>query len=158
METAESIINDALQEMLVQESEQPIEPVDFQTARRYLNRMMATHPYNRLGYTTVTTPADVVTVPDGAIMGMIKNLAKYLLTTYNRPLTVQLSEDAKEGLKEIRRLTVNILPTKPPCTLPMGSGNERYNYNTSKFYSCPDDELLTEQNGSILLEDATPNV
>ena len=40
METAQQVINDALQEILVQASEQPIQTVDFQTARRYLNSMM----------------------------------------------------------------------------------------------------------------------
>ena len=49
METAESIISDALQEILVQASEQDIEPVDFQTSRRYLNRMMDSTPFAGMG-------------------------------------------------------------------------------------------------------------
>ena len=81
METAQSIIDDSLQAILVQASEQSIEPVDFQAARRYLNRMMATTPYNNLGYTIVTQPNDPITVADGAIEGIVFNLAVKMLAT-----------------------------------------------------------------------------
>lgn len=156
METAQSIINDALQEILVQASEQPIQPVDFQTARRYLNRMMATVPYTGLGYTVVTLPDDIVTIPDAAIEGVIFNLAKRLLTTYDIPLTAELLKSASDGLQEIRRITVTVQATSFPCTLPIGSGNEQENtFNNQHFYPCPDDELLAEQGGSILLESDT---
>ena len=154
METAQSVINDALQEILVQQSEQPIEAVDFQTSKRYLNRMMATTPYNGLGYTVVVNPEDLVTIPDGALEGVIFNLAKRLLATYDMPLTAELMQSARAGLQEIRRIAVTVLPAFHPCTLPLGSGNEQENtFNTDKFYGCPDDELLTERGGSILLED-----
>ena len=158
METAQSIINDALQEILVQASEQPIESVDFQTAKRYLNRMMNTVPFVGLGYTTVINPSDEVTIPDAALEGVIFNLAKRLLSTYDMPLTSELALSAKDGLNEIRRLTVKVLPTPHPCTLPIGSGNEQENtFNNQHFYNCPSDEVLTEQGGSILLESDTNN-
>lgn len=156
METAKDIINDSLQEMLVQAAEQPIEAVDFQTARRYLNRMMAMTPYNRLGYTQVTNPDDLVTVPDGALMGIVKSLTIYLLSTYDMPITSELMSTAKEGLKEIRKLAITILPTAAPCTLPIGSGNEdESTFSNQHFYSCPDNEILAETGGSILLETNT---
>ena len=118
--------------------------------------MMATTPFNGLGFTQVTEPDDLITVPDGAIIGIIKNLAKSLLTTYAMPLTAELAMDAKDGLQEIRRLTVTVQPTAFPCTLPIGSGNEQENtFNNQHFYACPDDELLAEQGGSILLESDT---
>jgi len=156
METAQQVINDALQEILVQASEQPIQTVDFQTARRYLNRMMSTVPFVGLGFTTVTNPSDLVTIPDAALEGTIFNLAKRLLSSYDMPLTAELNQSARDGLKEIRRLTVSIQPTAHPCTLPIGSGNEQENtFNNQHFYNCPSDELLTEQGGSILLESDT---
>jgi len=155
METAEQVINDALQEILVQASEQPIQTVDFQTARRYLNRMMSTVPFVGLGYTQVTQPSDLVTIPDAALEGVIFNLAKRLLPSYDMPLTAELAMNAKEGLEEIRRLTVIVEPSIYPCTLPIGSGNEQDSRYTSNFYGCPDDEILTEQGGSILLESDT---
>ncbi len=156
METAQSIIDDSLQAILVQASEQPIEPVDFQTARRYLNRMMATTPYNNLGYTIVTQPNDPITVADGAIEGIVFNLAVKMLATYDMPLTAELNQNAKDGLQEIRRIAVTVQPTAFPCTLPIGSGNEQENtFNNQHFYGCPADEVLAEQNGSILLESDT---
>ena len=156
METATEVINDILQEIVVQASEQPIQPVDFQTARRYLNRMMATVPFVGLGYTTITSPSALVTIPDAAVIGVIKNAAVLLLSTYDMPITVELNAAAKDGLKEIRRLTVVVLPTQMPCTMPIGSGNEEENsFNNQHFYACTDDEVLTEQGGSILLESDT---
>lgn len=156
METAASIISDALQEILVQASEQSLEAVDFQTARRYLNRMMATTPFNLLGFTEVTNPSDSITIPDGAIEGVVFNLAKRLLTTYDVALTTELLQSARDGLAEIRKIAIVVKPTSFPCTLPIGSGNEQENtFNNQHFYACPDDELLTEQGGSILLESDT---
>jgi len=158
METAEAIINDALQEILVQASEQPIQAVDFQTARRYLNRMMSSWDASglTLGYTTITNPSDLVTIPDGAVEGVIYNLAKRLLVTYDMPLTPELDLNAREGLKAIRNLAVTIDASAYPCTLPVGSGNEQdTSYRNDHFYDCPDDELLTEQGDSILLESGT---
>ena len=155
METAQQVINDALQEILVQASEQPTQTVDFQTARRYLNRMMATVPFNGLGYTQVTNPLDLVTIPDAALEGVIFNLAKRLLASYDMPLTTELAMSAKEGLQEIRRLTVTVSPSSYPCTLPVGSGNEQESTYNTHFYPCPDDEVLAEQGGSILLESNT---
>jgi len=156
METAESVINDALQEILVQASEQALQTVDFQTGRRYLNRMMTTTPYNLLGFTTVTNPSDAITIPDGAIEGVIFNLAKRLLTSYDMSLTAELLQSARDGLAEIRKIAIVVKPTSFPCTLPIGSGNEQENtFNNQHFYPCPDDELLAEQGGSILLESDT---
>jgi hypothetical protein len=156
METAQSIINDALQEILVQAAEQPIQTPDYQTARRYLNRMMTTVPFTGLGFTTIVEPNELVTIPDAAIEGVIFNLAKRLLSTYDMPLTSELMLNAKNGLNEIRRLTVKVLPSIHPCTLPIGSGNEDENtFNRQHFYDCPSDEALTEQGGSILLESET---
>ncbi len=156
METAQSIINDALQEILVQASEQPIQPVDFQTAKRYLNRMMAIVPFTGLGYTTVTLPDDAITIPDAAIEGVIFNLAKRLLTTYDMPLTAELARSARDGLQEIRRITVKIEATQFSCTLPVGSGHNFDNgFSNRTFFPCPDDELLTERDDAILLESDT---
>lgn len=154
METAESVINDALQEILVQASEQSLQAVDFQTGRRYLNRMMATSPYNLLGFTVVTNPSDNITVPAGAISGMIFNLAESLLSSYDMTLTAELSRSAIKGLKEIRRITTNIQPTQFSSTLPIGSGNDLINPVSDYFPPSPA-ELLTEGDGVMILESDT---
>ena len=158
METAQELINDSLQAIVVQASEQPIQPVDFQTARRYLNRMMATVPYTGLGYTVVVLPNDLITIPDAALEGVMFNLAVKLLATYDMPLTAELNQNARDGLKEIRRITVKVEATEFSCTLPVGSGHNYDNgFSNQTFFPCPDDELLTERDDAILLESNTNN-
>ena len=154
METAETVIKDALQEILVQASEQSLQAVDFQTARRYLNRMMAISPYNLLGFTVITNPSELVTVVDGALEGIIFNLAKRLLATYDMPLTAELHASANEGLKNIRRITTDIQPTQFSSTLPIGSGNNIIN-PVSDFFPASPAELLTEGDGVMILESDT---
>lgn len=155
METAESVITDILQEILVQASEQSIEAVDFQFVVRYMNRYMAqlavTIP---LGYTVVTNPADLITIPDGAINGLIFNVALKVLNSFDIDVGPTLGLNAKDGLFAMRKLSRNLVSTKHPSTLPIGSGNET-SFNSTHFYSGEETTILTEQNGSILLEDTT---
>jgi hypothetical protein len=155
METAESVITDILQEILVQASEQPIEAVDFQFVVRYMNRYMAqlavTIP---LGYTVVTDPTDTITIPDGAINGLIFNVALKVLNSFDIDVGPTLASNANDGLFAMRKLSRNIVRTKHPSTLPLGSGNECA-FDSTKFYGGEETTILTEQNGSILLEDTT---
>tara|TARA_R110002096_G_scaffold136234_1_gene288668 strand:+ start:438 stop:914 length:477 start_codon:yes stop_codon:yes gene_type:complete len=155
METAESVITDILQEILVQSSEQPIEAVNFQFVMRYMNRYMAQLAVtNPLGYTVVSSPTDLITIPDGAINGLIFNVALKVLNSFDIQVGPSLYESAKDGLAAIRKISRNLISTKHPSTLPIGSGNECYG-NDSFFYPEEESTILTEQNGSILLEDST---
>ena len=158
METGQSVVNDILQEILVQGSEQAINAVDAQTCIRYMNRFMnslASQGIN-LGYTNITSLADSITIPDGAIEGLIFGTSTRLLSTYDIQPNQFLIANARDGIKAMRQIAVNITATSFPCTLPIGSGNEQENtYNDDHFYTCPSDTILTEQNGSILLEDNT---
>ena len=156
METANSIVTSALEEIQEAANEQPIETVDFNRGALYLNRMMAALDVDgiSLGYTVVTTAASPITVAAGAIEGMVFNLALRLAPTYDIPISQDLRINAANGLKSMRKIAFVMPKTQLPCTLPIGSGNEGYSSN-NKFYPCPDSELLTEQNGSILLEDNT---
>ena len=43
-----------------------------------------------LGYTKVTKASDPVTIPDGAIEGLVFNLAKRLAQSYDMPITPSL--------------------------------------------------------------------
>lgn len=123
-ETAVSVINDALQEILVQASEEPIEASEFQTGIRFLNRMMATTPYNGLGFVEVVNPNDRITVVPAGIAGMVSNLALKLAPQFDITPNQLLLQSAKDGLNEIRLLTVSTRATEFPNTLPIGSGNE----------------------------------
>jgi len=155
METANSVISDILQEISVHAAGQPIEAADFQLVLRYMNRYMAqlsiTTP---LGYTKVSNSDDLITIADGAIEGLIFNVALRVLNSFDIDVGQTLPTNAADGLKTMRKISRNLKSTRHPPTLPIGSGNECYgDYN--KFYRGEEDTILTEQNGSILIEDAS---
>jgi hypothetical protein len=156
-ETAAAVIEDILQELLVQGAESPIDAPDSQVAMRYMNRYMTMLSAKGvdLGYTAVTNLGDIITIADGAIMGLIKNVAISLATQFDVPVSGQLRADAMDGLAAMRKLGITYLPTSMPCTMPIGSGNEGGTWrNDDHFYNCPDDSILNETNGNILLEDS----
>lgn len=154
METAEEVVKDILQEVLVYSSEQPLEAVDFEFVVRYMNRYMAqlavTVP---LGYTKVSNPTDLITIPDGAMNGLIFNVALRILNSFDVTVGQRLEQNAKEGLDAMRKIARNNVITKHPSTLPIGSGNY-CEYQDKRFYDGESSTLLDEQNGNILLEDA----
>lgn len=157
-ETAASLITDALGEILVSAAEQSVEPVEMSTGIRYLNRMMASFATNgvALGFTVVTSPSSAITVADGAIDGMVANLALRLAPQFDVATTPELIAAAKDGYTAMLKIAVTITPTSFPCTLPIGSGNEQVDsFIGDKFYGCPDDTVLTEEGGNIQLESGT---
>lgn len=159
METAAAIITDALGEILVEAQEQPVEAAEMTRAIRYLNRMMANLSSRgiALGYTIVNSPSDLITVPDGAVDGVMYNLALRLSSQYDEPVTQSLSDSAKLGMNAMLDIAVTVDPTPMPCTMPVGSGNEgdRRGFQNDHFYDCPSDEILNEGGGSINLESDT---
>ena len=107
-----------------------------------------------LGYTSVKNPTDLITIPDGAMNGLIYNVALNVVTSFDIAPGAMLPINAERGLKAMRKLSRNLISTKHPSTLPIGSGNECTTDN-SHFYGSEEITILTEQNGSILLEDTT---
>jgi hypothetical protein len=154
VETAKTVINDALQELLVQAIEQPIQQVDYSIAQRYLNRMMAEFAADgiNLGYTEVSNPADYITVAAGAINGMIYNLALNLATTYDIAVSPELTVKADNGRRIMTRIAVTIQPSSYPDTLPIGSGNDGDSTYNDKFYSADPDTVDAESGAVIGLE------
>ena len=159
METAGDIIKDALMEITVLGAEAPVEPTDAQSGIRYLNRMMAAFDADGidLGFTEVTNFASIITVPAGAIAGMVSQLAVMLWDQFSDggPVPSTLLARAISGKNSMRNLAVTIGATEFPSTLPIGSGNEGESFRTSHFYPDLEDTILAESNGSIGLEDAT---
>lgn len=159
METADAIVTDALQELVVQASEASIPAVEAQTAVRYLNRMMdrmASRGIN-LGYTKIDNLGDFLTVPDGAVSGVITNLAVELGNQYDVPIGQALASRAGVGLDAMIDISFVIVPTRMPDTAPRGSGNTGNNFGTfsSPFYPGLTDDVLTEGGNSIELESGT---
>ena len=157
-ETAGDIIKDALGEITVLGAEAPIEAVDAQVSIRYLNRMMAAFDADGidLGYTEVSSLADLITVPAGAIAGMVSQLAVMLWDQFSdgQPVPSTLLARAISNKNTMRNLAVTIGATEYPSTLPIGSGNE-WEGNTRHFYPDLEGTILAETNGSIGLEEST---
>ena len=161
MELANTVIKDILQEILVQASEQQVEAVDSQTTIRYMNRWAAEMDVMgiSLGYTKITNPTDPVTIPDGALNGLIFNVALRLATSYDIPVQPTLAESANNGLKALRKIAVQIKPSRNPSTLPIGAGNENDAQDFNNFHFFPEnpDVIAGEIGGSIQLESETNN-
>lgn len=77
-----------------------------------------------LGYTPVTVSGDDVTVPDGALRGVIANMAVEIAPSYDGDVTPRLNEIAVTSLNQMRILGQTLEDTRYPSTLPIGSGNE----------------------------------
>jgi len=157
MATAAQVITAALQKILVQASEAPLEADELSGAIFTMNNLMLDYDASgiRLGYTEILTLGDDVTIPVGALRGLIYNLARDLVPEFGGEFS-QLAEDiAQSGLKTMRKLGVAITATEFPSTLPIGSGNEDDNVFTSRFYPGLEDQILAETTGCIALETGT---
>jgi hypothetical protein len=145
-ETAKTLISDILGELLNSSPEQSMAPVDFQTALRYLNRWMLEQDADgiKLGYTEVVNPEDVITVPAGAINGIIYNVVIQLSTTYDVIVTPELVAKASKGLNIMIKLGSPVLGSKYTSNTPIGSGSYSDNLADFNFYSgCCEDSAAT---------------
>lgn len=156
MTTVKDIVTDALEDLVVQSDEAPIEASEAKTAIRVLNQMMAMYASIgiNLGYTEVDSLDDRITVPAGAMLGIVSNLATRLAPKYitgTVPLT--LLKASAEGYEALLRMAISVGATVYPSTLPVGAGNSYPDGST--FYPDQSNTVLSEQNGSISLEDDT---
>lgn len=67
--------------------------------------------------------ADIVTVPDGAIRGVVSNLAIELAPMFGGKVSATLVKQASEGMKTLLKYGVKIGQTRNPSMLPMGIAN-----------------------------------
>lgn len=157
MATAAQVIKASLLKILVQGSEAELQPDEFQDAIFDLNNLMLAYDADgiTLGYTEVSNLGDQVTVPLGALRGIIYNLAIEIAPEYNGTVTPGIERIALAGLSAMRKLGVAIPVSRLPCTLPIGSGNEGYGHRYNPFFHCDEDAILAETTGSISLESGT---
>ena len=160
METASVVVKDILQEILVQAAEQPVQGVDSQTCIRYMNRYMSELDAKglSLGYSKITNVADTVTIPDGAMNGLIYGVALQVITSYDIIPSQSLLIKSASAYDAMLQIAVEPIPTQLPNTLPIGSGNEGDTIRTTHFYPGQEDEQIElEQQGYIQLESGTDN-
>lgn len=155
MATVAQVAKASLQRILVQDSEAPLEASEYQDFIFSLNNYMASIDAEgiQLGYTTVTDLGDELTVPAGAIEGIIANMAIRVAPDYGKEIPQALVIAASHGLRVMRLIGQSLGQTEYPSTLPMGSGN--YQQHGQTYYSDLEDTILAETTGSISLETNT---
>lgn len=134
MATVAQIAKASLQQILVQESEADLEPDEYQDFIFALNNWMAAREADGidLGWQTVSSLGDTVTVADGAIDPIVHNMAVVIAPMFGRPVPPELALMAGKGMNTLRHIGQAIIPSVMPDTLPVGSGNE--DTRTGRFY------------------------
>jgi hypothetical protein len=134
MAKVQNIADRALKLIMVQGESAPLEPEDYDDFIALLNDYMASLLADGLdlGYTAVTSIDDEVTIPAGAVLGVVYNMAVLSIPSYGGVSTPELITGAEKGLRTIRKICVQIAATSYPSTLPTGNGN--YNGILSPFY------------------------
>lgn len=143
MATAGEIAQAALKRILVQAGDAPLEADEYQDFFEAMNQYMdSLEALNiKLGYTHVDQTSDPMTVPAGAIRGIIANMAIEVSADYNATISPGLANQAKRGMQAMRRLGRVTVESKFPTNLPMGSGTERE--RDFRFYTLQDLALLS---------------
>ena len=126
MTTAIEVAERSLKLILVQAADAPLEPDEYQDFYDAMNDYMADLEARGvvLGYTPVTGPDDTVTVPDGAIRGLVYNLAMEVAPDYGAAPSALVVNSARESYRTLRRLGKQHIATSFPARLPIGSGSQ----------------------------------
>ncbi len=143
---------------MVQASEAELEPDEYQDFIFAMNNFMLSLDADgvSLGYTEVSNLGDEVTIPTGALRGLIANMAIEVSPDYNGTIGQGLIAAATEGMKVMRKIGQRIPTSFMPSTLSVGSGNESDDEGlTSNFYPNRQAEILAETTGAIGLEQNT---
>lgn len=127
MVKAGEVAKAALQLILVQGSEASFEADEYQDFLFAMNNFMADLESQgvKLGYTMVDTLNDPITIPRGAVNGLIANMAVLVAPEYGGVVTDTLVQQAVSGMRTMRILGQRIPRSRYPATLPRGSGSEQ---------------------------------
>lgn len=158
MATVAQVATASLKRILVQAADAPLEADEYQDFIFALNNFMLALDAEgiTLGYTEVSDLGDEVTVPAGALRGIIANMAIEVAPDYNGTVSPALVNAAAEGMQVMRIIGQTISAASYPSTLPIGSGNEGGQFADRKFYDgASEAEILAETTGAISLEDST---
>lgn len=157
MTTAREVIEDALDNLAVLDSEEGVQAAEFEAARRRLNDLMFALSADgiALGFTEVTSTSSVMTVPRGALAAIKALLARELAPVYNVQISDALKLSIARGMTTLTNLTAGVGESAYPDTLPVGSGNYNGTLGNNTFYPDEEDTILDETGGSINLEENT---
>ena len=159
MATVTQIAKASLNQINILSSAAPIEPEQMEDFIFAMNNYMLALDASgiTLGYTLVSSADDVVTVPTGALLGVIYNMAIVSAGDYDAVPSTDVISMARLGFISMQKLGQRIGRMYLPSTLPLGSGNEHdTGYSTwTHFYPALEAEILAETTGSISLETNT---
>lgn len=105
---ASQVITDALVALnVIRAGQTPTADQQDQVIRR-LNQMMAAWEADgkRLGYIPIGTVTDTLTVPDGALLGIMTHLAIHIAPSFGATISAELAAMAERGMLIIDKLTV----------------------------------------------------
>lgn len=145
MTTALDLANRSLKLILVEAADSPLEADEYQDYYDALNDFMADLESRgiRLGFTSVSNPSDTVTVPDGAIRGIIANMAVEVAPDYGGKVSPALVSQAESGMTTLRRLGMKRITASYPSTLPRGTGNDDYPYRSISHYEAAANGIMS---------------
>lgn len=154
---ASTAVNLILSEIVVKGADASVEADEAQDVIENMNMYMAALDAKgiNLGYTSVSDLGDDITIPDGALMGMIANVAVMVAPMFGATATQELIAKARNGLSAMAHLGVSMDETAYPSTLPQGSGNDIGTYTDTHFYPDQEATILGEGGQSIGLESTT---
>jgi hypothetical protein len=157
MATVEQVARASLQAILVQGSEATLEADEYQDYIFSLNNYMTQLDADgiSLGYTVVDSLNDEVTIPVGALRGVIANMAIEVSAQYGGVISEALVLSAKKGMETMRKLGQRMGSVKYPSTLPRGTGNYDSFGISDNFYPESEADILAETTGAIGLEENT---
>lgn len=157
MTTVTQLAKASLHRILVEGADSPLEPDEYQDYMDSLNWYMAALESEgiKLGFTTVSNLSDEVTIPPGAIRGVVANMAIEVAPDYGGLVTPELVSQASKGMDAMLILGVKIIPTQMPDTLPRGAGNTQV-YD-SNYYDAEEYATLTMAGNTNATENAALN-
>ena len=126
-QTASQIITDALVSLnVIREGQTPSAEQQAQAIRR-MNQMMALWEADgrALGYIPIGTVTDVLTVPDGALMGIWTSLAILMAPLYGATVSAELAEMNRQGMAVVDKITAREVLME--LDVPTPSGREVFN-------------------------------
>lgn len=153
MTTALEVAERALKRILVQADDAPLDPSDYADFYDSMNAFMEALEAENviLGYTPVSNPADEVTIPAGAIRGLVANMALEVAPDYGKSTPPELQQQAMDGLRVMRRLGRVRIKQSYPTNLPLGAGQQDFTLDTDPFYGVSAYAVLHLENPDDLL-------
>jgi hypothetical protein len=126
-QAASQIITDALVALnVIREGQTPSAEQQAQAIRR-MNQMMALWEVEgrSLGYIPIGTVTDVLTVPDGSLMGIWTSLAILLAPLFGAAVSAELIEMNRMGMAAVDKITAQEVLME--LDVPTPSGREVFN-------------------------------